>query len=305
MRRKVSKIGSSTLMVSLPSKWCKANQVRQGDEMELEVTDTAITILPKEKQLALKSTAINVSGLSPSMVKRILAVYHKVGHDEVEVRFENAEQFHLVRERIKDMLIGYEIIEQSKNKCLIKYISGEGKTECGPVLRRLFLVVLSFADESYKAIAEQRTSDIEELFSLEDTINRLTNLLERTVHKEIRKDSKAIFQYLIIWSMEKIGNEYRDICATFINKNKQGKINKAILDIYTSTNALLRSYYQCYYHFSLPQFHDLEKEHTAIVEKLQSVSATTKEEIALVIHLGRIVGRIQGLFGSTLGLFIE
>jgi len=137
MRRKVSKIGSSTLMVSLPSKWCKANQVRKGDEMELEVTDTAITILPKEKQLALKSTAINVSGLSPSMVKRILAVYHKVGHDEVEVRFENAEQFHLVRERIKDMLIGYEIIEQSKNKCLIKYISGEGKTECGPVLRRL------------------------------------------------------------------------------------------------------------------------------------------------------------------------
>ena len=35
MKRKVNRVGQNTLTVSLPSKWVKENDVKQGDELEI------------------------------------------------------------------------------------------------------------------------------------------------------------------------------------------------------------------------------------------------------------------------------
>ena len=48
MKRKVVKHGQNTLTVSLPSKWCRAHGIKQGDEIEVEEKGPLIQLSPLE-----------------------------------------------------------------------------------------------------------------------------------------------------------------------------------------------------------------------------------------------------------------
>lgn len=291
-------------MVSLPSKWCKANQVKKGDEVEVAVQDNALSISTKEQPIKLSRATIDISKLSINITKRLLFVYHKAGYDEIEIFFTDAKQLRPVLNKIQTMLVGYEVIEQSSRRCLIKYLTGDGSPDKENVIRRLFLVLLSFAEECQKAITERRIKDIEELFILEDTINRLSNLIERLINKESNKTNKSIFLYLIIWVLESMGDDYRDLCKQFIIRKKIGKWNPALEELFRKVNSLLRSYYECYYQFSLEQIDSIAAKQHALSKELEEYQPKTDEERILLIHLIKINGRVENLLGSTIGLYI-
>ncbi|MBI1970603.1 phosphate uptake regulator PhoU [Candidatus Woesearchaeota archaeon] len=304
MRRKVSKIGSSTLMISLPSKWCKANNVKKGDEVDIAVQESALSISLNEQPIKLSRTAIDISKLSINVAKRLLFVYHKAGYDEIEIFFTDAKQLRPILNKIQTMLVGYEVIEQSSNRCLIKYLAGEGSPEKENVIRRLFLVLLSFAEECQKAITERRIKDIEELFILEDTINRLSNLIERLINKESNKTNKSIFLYIIIWVLESIGDDYRDLCKHFVTKTKVKPFRHEAKELFSKVTGLLRSYYECYYQFSLEQIDSIATKQYALSKELEEYPPKTDEERILLIYLMKINSRVENLLGSTIGLYI-
>ena len=44
MKRKVNKVGPTTLSITLPSKWVKENNIKKGDELELDLKNNNISI---------------------------------------------------------------------------------------------------------------------------------------------------------------------------------------------------------------------------------------------------------------------
>jgi len=50
MKRKVSKVGPATLMITLPSKWCKENSIKQGEELDVEIDENRNLIVERNKR---------------------------------------------------------------------------------------------------------------------------------------------------------------------------------------------------------------------------------------------------------------
>ena len=48
MKRKIVKQGAATLMISLPSKWCKKFGLKKGDEVDIETANDSLLVSPKE-----------------------------------------------------------------------------------------------------------------------------------------------------------------------------------------------------------------------------------------------------------------
>ena len=58
MQRKVIQQGPSTLMVSLPSKWVKENNIKKGEELTVDWTNNQLTICPGSSSIEKKITLV-------------------------------------------------------------------------------------------------------------------------------------------------------------------------------------------------------------------------------------------------------
>ena len=138
MKRKVSRIGPATLMVSLPSKWVKQFNVEKGDEIDIE-EDSNRLILSVGKTSQSKRIEIDVSK-NPSLTRRFLMDAYRSGFDEVRLNFLDLKELKLIQDTASEILLGFEIVEQSKNNCVLRNVTKESEEEFDNVLRRIFQV---------------------------------------------------------------------------------------------------------------------------------------------------------------------
>ena len=303
IKRRVVLHGPSTLTISLPSKWIKRFNIKKGDELEIKEYGDMLRI-NTEKGPAEKKISLDMTDLDELTLWFILPVLHKSGYDEVEVCFNNPKIVKLAQDRINSMLLGYEIIEQTNKKCIIRNISTHLGSEFDNILRRIFLVTLSLAKNSLEAIKSGDLNNLNELLVLEQTINRLTNFSQRLLNKKPHEEGRTLYMYLIIWLLECIGDHYRDICNFLDLEKKSIKINKQVIKYYEEVNALLRDYYDLFYKYSFSKITEIRAKQRQLSEELRNliVSAKNKNEIILITHLLGITQRIDDFLGSTVGL---
>ena len=81
MKRKVVKLGPATLVVSLPTKWIKELNVKQGDEVEVGEQDRDLLIQTK-KDSAVEKCEVDISKMDTLMKRYVFAKYIKPGVEE-------------------------------------------------------------------------------------------------------------------------------------------------------------------------------------------------------------------------------
>ncbi|MBI1969382.1 AbrB/MazE/SpoVT family DNA-binding domain-containing protein, partial [Candidatus Woesearchaeota archaeon] len=90
MKRKVIQIADSTQLVSLPRQWAKQQGIKKGDEIEVEVRGSTITIKAGESgKPDLGKVIIDVSGLDRSSIMFAIRAAYRKGYDEIEVHFQS------------------------------------------------------------------------------------------------------------------------------------------------------------------------------------------------------------------------
>ncbi len=249
MKRKVSLIGPSTLMVSLPSKWVEQNKIKKGDELDIELLEQELIISSKPKQPDYKKIDLDEKSLG-FITKNILAyLYHK-GYDEIRINFNHENDKRFVLSKINE-LIGYEIVSETQDTITIKNVSEPKPEEFDNILRRTFLLLLEMAKGCYDSLAALDTDKLGEVALLESANNRYTDYCKRTINKfgyKERANSSLI--YIIIRDLEKIADIYKSICMYFL-KNGADKLDKILLDTLKNTNYLLKLFYELYYKFDV------------------------------------------------------
>jgi phosphate uptake regulator len=299
IKRKVILHGPSTLTVSLPSKWVKNHNIIKGDELNIEEAGSILRIYPGEEHLLTKKIKIDFSDKDWGAIHSILAVLHKSGYDEIEIIFNNPETAKIIQERINTMLMGYEIIEQKGSICTVKNVSGDHLSELDALTRRIFLVAISLAKNSLEAIKIGNKDKMREVLVLEQTINKLTNYCQRLLNKKPYKDEKTIYTYLIIWVLESICDDYRDIINLFLEKPR--KITQPVIDVYAEINELLEHYYTFFYRYSDKELISLRDKIKSLKQELLRIKFKSREE-PLRLCLFSILNRIFDCLGSTVGM---
>ena len=84
-----------------------------------------------------------------------------------------------VVEEVLNSTMGFEIISQGEKTCVVRSIAKAVESEFDNILRRVFLTLLSMAEESYDAISKSQFSRLGSIGASDSTINKLTNFLSK------------------------------------------------------------------------------------------------------------------------------
>ncbi|MBW2966819.1 AbrB/MazE/SpoVT family DNA-binding domain-containing protein [Candidatus Woesearchaeota archaeon] len=302
MKRKVSLHGPSTLTISLPSKWTKENDIKKGDELNIEEKNDELIISFSDKSKKRLKADIDLKNTEKEIAWPLLALMHKKGYDEIKISFNNSDILNIIQKKISSTLVGFEIIEQTKDSCTIKSITEGFQSELDNILRKIFSVTISLSKNSLEYIKTGTLKKIDELLSLEKTNNKLPNLCERILNI-IKFDLNNRYLYTIVWLLESIADDYRDLCIAIKTKN-QITINKETEQIYEKVNNLFEDYHILFYTFSLKNMALFIKNQKQLTKEIMDSIKGHKDDQILAVLL-TVSKRLGDLIGATLSLKIK
>ncbi len=264
MQRKAIQLAEKTLVISLPSKWVKRYGVKKGSSLFVEERGQQLTVETKSTSKS-ESVSIDASSMNPKVLERwVLSSFHKSGYDEIEIK-GNQKIFASVQ-RVMGMLMGFAIVEQSKDSVVIRSIAKEQEQEFETLLRRAFLVTLNMGERMVELIEAGEYGELADLVSLEQSNNQLTNICERILNKKgFSDDKKTAFVYVICWNLEKVADHFKELCLYLQDK----KVSSSTLSLLHDAVAYLRSFYEAYYQFSLDKMSKLHEERAAFLRKYE------------------------------------
>ncbi len=141
MRRKVIQHGPVTLTISLPASWIKKNNIRKGEELNVEEQGGILKVCKENNNLPEKSKEFNLDGLTKETIRTLLGITFKSGYDKLIFSYSNSEMIPFIQERVNSSLLGCEIIEQLSNSCTIKYLHIDSSKEFDNMVKRMFLIL--------------------------------------------------------------------------------------------------------------------------------------------------------------------
>jgi len=248
MKRKLVQHGASTLITSLPSKWCSKYDLKRGDEIDIEERGPILEI-STEKALAVRTQRLDIRNLSKSLIWRYILSLYRYGVDEIEIVHE--DKFDLIQE-ITNSLIGFGIIKQGKNTITIKDLSGVSESEFQTVYRRCFFLLLDIAKQTYELYTSKQSLD--QIPNMDKNLNKYVDYCLRVLNKKGFSDPRqtSLYYHTII-QIEFIGDTY-----SLIAKTKPKK-----LEFFKEINEFLRKFYELCFEYNdkkAQEIFDIRKE---------------------------------------------
>lgn len=272
MKRKVIQLAGKTLLVSLPSEWTKEFSIKKGDEVEVKDEGNKI-IISTDENISKGIKEIDVSDTFP-MTKRIIGSLYKKGYDEIKIKYTNPIELEDIQELVRHEFTGFEIIDQRKEFIIIKKISTVDTEEFDRILRRIFLVILSMADDSLKEFENNKIEWLNTIVLRDKDINKMADFCRRAISK---RGYDTHYVYYIVEQLERIGDSYRDICK------EKTKLSKNTLKYFEEVNKFFREFYEMYYKFDLKKISKFGKRRKELLKK------ELKEDLKIVFLLNKII----------------
>lgn len=305
------KHGSNTLTVSLPAKWCRKFDVKNGDEVEVEEKGSSIVVVT-EKEISLDKVDVNVSGLDRSSIMYYIRSVYRRGFDEIVVRFNDSWTDHLkTGERKKVMailnqevarLVGVEIIEQKTNFCIIKDVSGDSFKDFENILRKVFLLILDSLNDMLTGVSESKPALIEEIEEKHDTTTKFISYCLRLLNKRGYVDyRKTMFLYTIIESLDMVMDIIKYSARDVLEYNRRMK--KETTECLESVQKSFRTFYELFYKFDLKKFSKLNEIRDELLKRIESISQKIPEkELIIIRDMEHILEIIREISGTRMGL---
>jgi len=256
MKRRIIQIRDSTQLVSLPREWCKAMNLKKGDEIDVNVQDDAI-ILSKEFKPKASKAEIDVSGSKEGVILNILRELYEGGFDEIVVKFSSPKTTNKFNRRVDIIqtvedfttkMTGMEIVKKSNNMIFLKEVSLSNPEETDELINRMLWTLVDYMQEFQKAINENDVSELSSTFvQYERILNRQTNYCMRILSKNRYKELvKTSYLMQFVRNIEEIGDKIADmseeISADNIPIKELKPVVKDLKDIITYFADIARSF---------------------------------------------------------------
>ena len=296
MKRRLVKQGAATMMVSLPSKWIKANKLGKGDEIEIEEKQNSMVVTLESKK-SKRQTEINLASLTESSVRTILTNAYRLGYDKINLNFQNKNALEIIQNTIKNNLIGFEIIKRTEKSCEIENITEPSKEQFDNIFSKIFLNI----DELFEISENMLQGKKQEFETTEQKIQQFDNFCRRVIAK-----NDLYEQYQLRWAFHaELIHAQREIYHMLrCLENSKIKEDKCISLLLTECRKIFEILKQAYKEKNislLEKIHDLEKE---IIYK-SGYSALNKSKNTIVVH--HLINSIRGFYLASsplIGTFI-
>ena len=183
--RKIQKLGSSSLIVTLPRNWVKRNRIKQGDIVYIIDEGRSIRILPASSGDGSRIT-LDLSKLKDSRMSAMtVSCIYVLGYDEVDLVLSRNSDILSTLSNIKSVanrLLGLDIVDHDEDSIRVRVVIDQTRLDVKTTIKSmtntvsLALEVLERAAKGYEArpnILEKATYIRNELFKNQHLIIRL------------------------------------------------------------------------------------------------------------------------------------
>lgn len=240
MKRKIIKLGTATLVTSLPSKWTRKFNLKSGDEVEVEERENELVV--STQRIDTRSTKeIDITDLDTKVIDREIVAAYTNGYDEIKIKYpttiknlktnEEIPSLNFIQNIVNQKLIGMEIVEQKQTFCILKDLGSPQEGEFDRVLRRTFFLLLSLSEETIQAI---KTLDKQQAASIKfsrQNIDRFINYCLRILTKKGHTNYGKTSQYFaLIYQLKALTQMFHVIGTElqFRDKKSDPEVIKAV-----------------------------------------------------------------------------
>jgi len=299
MKRKIVKQGAATMTISLPASWIKKFNLKVGDELNIDEVGNKIEI-STEKAMGERKIELDYTKIG-KFVKSDLSHIYVLGYDEVVIHFKNEETLKRIQE-VVPVCIGYEIVEQSEDKIIIKSISSALEEEFDNILRKTFLMLKEMSENVHDALKNREFARLKQIRQMESINNKFTNFLKRVLSKKgYSVQGRTLPAYDMIQNLERVADEYKYICDDLID-NKRA-IDKNVLILLKEINDYFELVYGMYYKFEPNKKIKIYEKRRELRKKAVNL-LKSNTEVVLTSRLINVIEKIQNTAGSYLAIKI-
>ncbi len=304
MKRKVSQVGPSTLMVSLPSKWVKQFNVKKGDEIDIEEAGPQLKLSLDHHSAPSKNIEIDVKK-HPNLLRKLLLNAYRAGFDEIRITFQKIDELKAIQSFVSTVLLGFEIIEQGKNNCTVRNVTKESDEEFDNVFRRIFQVTSIMLKNGLEALKQHDAELIKETALMETTNNKFVLYCERLLNKNVTGGTvHTNFTFTIIYQLEKIADELKYI-FDYVGEHRL-KVSSDIVKLYERICTSFDLCQNIHYDFNEDKAELLTSYKDEILTTSESLFKTAhKSETKIIGNLINIIQFIHNILNCIIPLHLE
>ena len=294
MKRNILKLSERSHAVTLPTEFMRKHSLKKGDQVQVSQNSKSITFnlnQPKEINLNIENQNVQV------IIKSIVNIY-QFGYDKVKLTFSketknlktNEEQstIELIKETCNH-LIGFEVVNQGDDYCVIKDVTEFNGEEFKTILRRSFLLLNDFARESFHNIKDNKKENLQ---GKHVCIRKFVNYCKRYLNKYGKAEKTSAYVGLIE-NIIMISNALRVI------SRENNKYSSKVLRMYNDTILLLEEVYSNFYTFDLDKSSSILAKRKSIFD---SFEFETKNDAVLSQRLAVVLNGVYGLTDSTMSI---
>jgi phosphate uptake regulator len=232
MKRKIMRMGSKTLVVSLPSEWAERQNLSKGESIEVIDKSQELVIRPLLEKHK-RELAVDMRDYNDRLISRTLSAAYKTGFESMRIKCSKEQQKIIGKDINK--YIGLVIIENNNDGLLIKNIIGCEAAEFQPLFKKTFLILNFIAKESLEARKGYDKAREEDILNNRENFLKHVNLCLSILNSSGFKSIKETNIYFYTISMlDTIGDLYFRIAGY---SKKKLTLNEATF--YERVNKLL------------------------------------------------------------------
>src|SRR3989338_1302382 len=243
MQRKVIQQGPSTLMVSLPSKWIKENNIKKGDDINLDLLNNQLVIYshkaPEEKKASLHLKS------REEYLDRMLMSRYREGYNEIHIKYEDSETINSIRDTLR-FLLGFEIVDQAANSCTIKNISEGSDEDYATMFRRMFQIMLTMSESCLEYARTADEKHLQTAVDLRETLTKLEQFNLRLINKQNNFSlQKKSLEFFYVWNIATIGKSWSSLAKKPLSKKPT--LSSKDIEFINEVVKYTRDFYEVYY----------------------------------------------------------
>jgi len=182
-QRKIMSLGRSSLVISLPKRWIRLNELERGDSVSLDIQrDRSLVVFPgvkKKKDLQKITLKVDPAEKEDSLVREIIACYLNgyFGITLVSTDIFTVEQQKAVRAIAGILYMG--ILESDARRIYIQTLVDESKAPVEAAVRRMHIISGSMCHDALESLRNQDADLAKVVHALDDDVDQLGFFLIR------------------------------------------------------------------------------------------------------------------------------
>ncbi|MFP3226207.1 MAG: AbrB/MazE/SpoVT family DNA-binding domain-containing protein [Sulfolobaceae archaeon] len=306
--RKVQRLGSSSLFITLPKKWINKWGIKPGDKIIMEISDDGTLRLIAEKvkiNFNRRNIKIDIDNYKQPIVTAIPCLY-MLGYDEVffvSKRNVDPKEFEETINYSKQ-LVGIEVAETTNNSIKLDCLLDTEKIGSESLLRRILNITSRKVDEIIAYLKGQNINEVQA--NLDDLKRIQLMLLRRSIGGKYVSERDNLRNFIIVISSTIILRIYTIMnkISTFIrNSNLSQEQAKIMIEMFQRINDLLDEIIMT---ILFPSIKRISNGYTIISQLKQYYSQLNLSDLLLKNYVEDLILNLEeALNNSVCSIFLE